>query len=215
MFFDSTLVEDSNFVWPDKTEIQFMVLKAEYGPNANGKCHILKLTVKDINGKAGQYFDRFVVKHIDKNKEKSGNQILKKFCNAVHKPKINNPQEFVGCKFTGILGIQEYEGQQQNYIKGYKPAKVQNLGQSNLGYTHPPQPTADRSDIQKGDPRYQNQPQQPPREQPGMSLGDQRYQYQPQPVNDHNAHGLISNGEGDWGPAPTFGGLEDLEKTPF
>ena len=122
--FDASQVKDSEFEALPAGEYRAVISDSERKKTKDGESELLQVKLQIIEGpfKNRTVIDRFNLWNKNPEATKIAQQQFKKVCEAVNIPKPPDSSALHMKPLMVKLAVKEYNGNNQNEVKGYKPA---------------------------------------------------------------------------------------------
>jgi hypothetical protein len=122
--FDASQIKDSEFEALPAGEYRAVISDSERKKTKDGESELLQVKLQIIDGpfKNRTVIDRFNLWNKNPEATKIAQQQFKKVCEAVNIPKPPDSSALHMKPLTIKLAVKEYNGNNQNEVKGYKPA---------------------------------------------------------------------------------------------
>ena len=122
--YDATQVKDSEFEALPAGEYRAVITESERKKTKDGSSELLQVKLQIVDGqyKNRTIIDRFNLWNKSEQARTIAEQQFKKVCEAVNIPKPGDSSALHMKPLTIKLAVKEYNGNNQNEVKGYKPA---------------------------------------------------------------------------------------------
>lgn len=125
--YDATQVKDSEYEVIPSGDYRVLMTESEKVETKDRKSHLLKCKFQILDGpmKNRTFFDRFNLWNASEKATLIAQQQFKKVCEAINVLKPADSSDLHGKPLMCRLAVKDYNGKDQNEVKGYKSALTQ------------------------------------------------------------------------------------------